>query len=116
MGLIMEEIALELIHVLAVITAKKGMRKHVLEAFHQNSSTVRQEKGCMEYMAAVDADDAGALQTKLGDETFVVVEKWENRGALKDHAASPGMAAFAERTKDLIESRIIHVLSPTVGA
>ena len=116
MGLIMEEIALEFIHVLAVITAKKGMRKHVLAAFHQNSSTVHQEQGCVEYIATVDANDAGTLQTKFGDDTFVVVEKWESLAALKDHAASPDMAAFAERTKDLIESRIIHVLSPTVGA
>ena len=107
---------MELIHVVAVITAKRGMRKHVLEAFHQNSSTVRQEKGCMEYMAAVDADDVGALQTMLGDETFVVVEKWESLAALKDHAASPHMAAYAQRTKDLIASRVIHVLSPTAGA
>ena len=104
------------IHVVAVITAKMGMREKILEAFHQNSSTVRQEQGCMEYMACVDADDAGALQTMLGDETFVVVEKWESLGALKDHAASPHMAAYAQKTKDLIESRVIHVLSPTVGA
>ena len=116
MGLIMEEIALEFMHVLAVITAKKGMRKHVLEAFHQNASTVRQQKGCMEYMATIDADDAGALQTKFGDDTFVVVEKWESLGALKDHAASPHMAAYAQKTKDLIASRVIHVLSPTAGA
>ena len=116
MGLIMEEIALEFIHVLAVITAKKGMRKHILEAFHQNSSTVRQEQGCMEYIATIDANDAGALQAKFGDDTFVVVEKWESLGALKDHAASPHMAAYAQKTKDLIASRVIHVLSPTAGA
>ena len=116
MGLIMEEIAMELIHVVAVITAKTGMRKKILEAFHQNSPTVRQEQGCMEYIATIDANDVGALQTKFGDDTFVVVEKWGSLGALKDHAASPDMAAFTQRTKDLIESRIIHVLSPTVGA
>ena len=116
MGLIMEEIAMERIHVVAVITAKKGMRKHILEAFHQNSSTVRQEQGCMEYIATIDANDAGALQAKFGDDTFVVVEKWESLAALKDHAASPHMAAYAQRTKDLIASRVIHVLSPTAGA
>ena len=104
------------IHVVAVITAKPGVRGKILEAFHQNSSTVHKEQGCVEYIATVDANDVGALQTKLGDDTFVVVEKWESLGALKDHAASPHMAAFTQRTKDLIESRIIHVLSPTVGA
>ena len=104
------------IHVVAVITAKTGMREKILEAFHQNSSTVHQEQGCVEYIATVDANDAGALQTKFGDDTFVVVEKWESLVALKDHAASPHMAAYAEKTKDLIETRVIHVLSPTAGA
>ena len=100
------------IHVVAVITAKTGMREKILEAFHQNSPTVREEQGCIAYVATVDANDVGALQTKFGDDTFVVVEKWENLSALKDHAASPHMAAYGQKTKDLIESRTIHVLSP----
>ena len=103
------------IHVVAVITARAGMREKILEAFQQNSPTVRKEQGCIEYIATVDANNAGALQTKFGDDTFVVVEKWENLGALKDHAVSPHMAAYAQKTKDLIKSRTIHVLSPTAG-
>lgn len=100
------------IHVLAVITAKRGMREKILEVFHQNSPTVRKEQGCIEYIATVDASNAGALQTKYGEDTFVVVEKWQNLGALENHAASPHMAAYAKKTKDLIEKRTIHVLSP----
>ena len=107
---------MEPIHVMAVITAKTGMREKILEAFHENSSTVHQEQGCVEYIATVDANDAGALQAKFGDDTFVVVEKWESLTALKDHATSPHMAAYAQKTKDLIESRVVHVLSPTVRA
>ena len=103
------------IHVMAVITAKPGMREKILEAFHQNSPTVKKEQGCIEYIATADANDAGELQTKFGDDTFVVVEKWENLGALKDHATSLHMAAYAEKTRDLIESRIIHVLSAIAG-
>ena len=104
------------IHVVAVITAKQGKRREVLEAFHQNSPTVHEEQGCIEYIATVDANDAGALQTKFGDDTFVVVEKWESLGALKNHATSPHMVAYAHKTKELIESRIIHVLSPSAGS
>lgn len=100
------------IHVMAVITAKKGMRGKILEAFLHNSPTVHKEQGCVEYIATVDANDVGALQTNFGNDTFVVVEKWESLGALKDHATSSHMAAYAKKTKDLIESRIIHVLSP----
>ena len=104
------------IHVVAVITAKPGMRENILEAFHQNSPTVHEEQGCIEYIATIDANDAGVLQTKFGDDTFVVVEKWESLCALKDHATSPHMAEYAQKTADLIESRIIHVLSPITGA
>ena len=105
---------METIHVVAVITAKTGKRSEILEAFNQNSPNVQQEQGCIEYIATVDADDAGSLQTKFGDDTFVVIEKWESLDALKDHAASPHMVAYGQNTKQLIESRIVHVLSPTV--
>ena len=104
---------MKIIHVVAIITAKPEMRRNILEAFHENSPTVHKEQGCIEYTATVDVNDAGALQTKFGDDTFVVVEKWESLDALKDHATSPHMAAYAQKTKDLIENRIIYVLSPT---
>ena len=65
-----------------------------------------------EYGPAVDADPAPPVQAKLGPDTFVVVEKWESMEALKAHAAAPHMKAYAEKTKDLIASRVIHILSP----
>ena len=107
---------MDAIHVVAIITAKTGMREKILEAFHQNSPAVQKEEGCIQYIATADANDVGALQTKFDDATFVVVEKWESLNALKDHAASPHMAAYAQKTKDLIESRIVHVLSPIAGS
>jgi quinol monooxygenase YgiN len=73
---------------------------------------VRAEKGCIEYGAAVDADPALPVQTKYGPETFVVVEKWESLDALKAHAAAPHMAAYGAKTKELLASRVIHILSP----
>ena len=44
-----------MIHVIAIITAKPGLRAQVLEAFHANREAVLAEKGCIEYGAAVDA-------------------------------------------------------------
>lgn len=101
-----------MIHVLALISAKPGLRDRVLEAFHANIPAVRAEEGCIEYGPAVDASDAGAFQTKLGSDVFVVVEKWATLEALKAHASAPHMVAYATRTKDLIAKRVIHVLSP----
>jgi quinol monooxygenase YgiN len=101
-----------MIHVLAIITAKPGQRDAVLEAFRANVPAVHAEKGCIEYGAAVDADGFGSLQTKFGPDTFVVVEKWESPDALKAHAATPHMVAYGAKTRDLLASRVIHILSP----
>ena len=102
-----------MIHVLAIITANPGQREKVLEAFRANVPAVRAEAGCIEYGAAVDAEGVGSFQTKFGPDTFVVIEKWESAAALKGHAAAPHMAAYAAKTKPLIASRVIHVVSPT---
>ena len=40
-----------MIHVVAVITAKPGMRKAILQAFRANVPAVRAEKGRIEYGA-----------------------------------------------------------------
>ena len=101
-----------MVHVIAVITAKPGKRDAILEAFRANVPNVRAEQGCIEYGAAVDADPALPVQTKYGPDTFVVIEKWQSLDALKAHAAAPHMAAYAAKTRELIASRVIHVLTP----
>ena len=103
---------METVHVLALITAKPGRRAELLEAFQANVPAVHAEDGCIEYVATVDAEGAGSSQTRFGEDTFVVVEQWASLEALRAHAAAPLMAAYAARTKDLIASRVIHVLSP----
>ncbi len=101
-----------MIHVVAVITAKPGQREAVLEKFRANVPAVRAEQGCIEYGAAVDAEGIGAFQAALGPDTFVVIEKWESAAALAAHAGAPHMRAYGAATKDMLESRAIHVLSP----
>jgi len=101
-----------MIHVVAVITAKPGMREQILQAFRANVPAVRAEKGCIEYGAAVDADNALPVQTKWGPDTFLVIEKWDSMDALKAHVAAPHMAAYGAKTKEMLASRVIHILSP----
>ena len=101
-----------MIHVIAVITAKSGKRDEVLKHFRANVPAVRAEKGCIEYGAAIDAEPALPIQTKYGPDTFVVVEKWESMDALKAHAAAPHMKEYGAKTKELLASRVIHILSP----
>src|ERR1700694_285030 len=102
-----------MIHVIAVITAKPGKRDAILQAFRANCPAVRAEKGCIEYGAAVDAENALPIQTRWGPDSFLVIEKWESMDALKAHAAAPHMGASGARTKEMIASRVIHILTPT---
>jgi quinol monooxygenase YgiN len=101
-----------MIHVIALITAKPGQREAILEAFRANIPAVLAEQGCIEYGPAVDADGLGSFQTRLGPDSFMVVEKWESVDALKAHSRAPHMAAYSARVKDMIADRVIHVLSP----
>ena len=99
-----------MIHVIAIITAKPGMRGAILEAFHANMPAVHAEDGCVEYGPVIDAE--GGPGAKFGTDTFVVVEKWASLDHLKAHAASPHMAAYGAKTKDLLANREIHVCQP----
>ncbi len=100
-----------MIQVIAIITAKPGQRAAVLEAFRANMPMVHAERGCVEYAPAIDVDDAGPPQTPVGADTFVVIEKWETLEALRAHGASPHMAAYAAKVKDMLATRVVHVLN-----
>ena len=102
-----------MIHVIAVITAKPGLRDTVLEYFRANVPAVRAEQGCIEYGAAIDSEGAPAIQTPWGPDTFVVIEKWESIVALKAHGIAPHMVAYGATSKELLANRVIHILSPT---
>ena len=51
-----------MIHVLAVITAKPGMRDTILTHFRANVPAVKAEQGCIEYGAAIDAEKRDAFE------------------------------------------------------
>lgn len=101
-----------MIHVIAIITTKPGQRAKVLEAFRANMPAVHAEAGCIEYAPAVDTPPVGSFQTALGPDTFVVVEKWESAKHLEAHIAAPHMQAYGAKVRDMIASRVIHVLDP----
>ena len=102
-----------MIHVIAVVTTKRGQRDNVLQAFRANVPAVRAEQGCIEYEASIDSVPLLSFQTDFGADTFVVIEKWESIEALKAHSMAPHMVAYGTRTREMISNRVIHVLSPT---
>jgi quinol monooxygenase YgiN len=102
----------DMIHVLAIVTAKPGLRDAVLKEFRASVSNVHAEKGCIEYGPVIDAEGAGSTQTALGPDSFAVIEKWESMEALKAHGAAPHMAAYAAKTRPMVANRVIYMLSP----
>ena len=100
-----------MLHVIAIVQAKPGQRAAILEAIRANLPAVRAEHGCIEYGPAIDAESVGPFHPMAGADTIFVIEKWADAAALKAHAAAPHMAAYAAKVKDLIASRVIHVLA-----
>ncbi|MFK7836423.1 MAG: putative quinol monooxygenase [Sulfitobacter sp.] len=103
---------MSIVHVIAVITTKRGKRAEVLDLFNANVPAVLAEDGCIAYEATIDTENAGPMQAAFGEDTFVVVEKWESMAALGAHAVSEHMKAYAASTKDMLADRKIHILSP----
>ena len=101
-----------LVHVIALITTKPGLRDEVLAIFRANVPAVLAEAGCVAYEPTVDAAGFGGPQAELGPDTIVVVERWASRETLKAHGVAPHMKAYAERVKDMLAGRVIHVLEP----
>ena len=104
-----------MIHVLAIITAKPGMREHILEAYRANVDAVRAEAGCVAYEAVVDVASGGPGFAQFGPDSFVVVEQWTSMAALQAHGVAPHMKAYGLKVKDWTASRAIHVLEPVRG-
>ena len=103
---------MSIVHVVAVISAKQGKRSEVLKLFHANVPNVLAEDGCIEYLPAIDAKKAGGLQTEIGPDSFIVIEKWESLEHLKAHATAAHMKEYAFKVKDLLVDRTIHILAP----
>lgn len=101
-----------MIHVIAIITTKPGLRDSVLCKFSEIVPLVRAEQGCVEYEAVVDFRPVQDGQTPLGHDTFMVVEKWESAEDLDAHSKAQHMVVYRGKVKDKIAGRAIHVLSP----
>ena len=100
-----------MIHVVAVITAHPGQRAKILQALAANRPAVLAEAGCIEYNAVTDAPGLPPSRGTLGEDTLMVLEKWESLAALQAHGKSAHMAEYGAKTREFTASRVIHVLS-----
>lgn len=102
-----------MLYVFARITAKAGQRDALLDMFVRHAQKARTDKGCIEYRAAVDADEATRAIVRaepLGPDTYLVREEWESATDLKAHVEGRHMKEYVAQTKDLVASRVIFAL------
>lgn len=102
-----------MIHVLAEIRTKPGMRAAFIDDLRALEPLVRAEAGCIEYAGAVDVATALAVQAPLRDDVVMVIEKWSDEAALAAHLVAPHMHAHRARVKPFVAGVTIHVLRPS---
>lgn len=100
-----------MIHVIATIEVVEGKRDAFLAEFRKLMPKVHAEKGCIEYGPAVDVDTGLPMQDQRPN-NVVIIEKWSDVPALKDHLAQPHMTAYREAVKDYVRGVRLQVLQP----
>ncbi len=98
-----------MIHVIAKVETVAGQRAKFLEEFHKLVPQVLAEDGCVEYGPTIDAETEIPAQLKAGDNTAVIIERWETLDALKAHLVADHMTAYRERVKDLVQKTVLEV-------
>ena len=101
-----------MIHVLATIELAPGTREAFLTEFRKVTKLVRKEPGCTEYGAAIDEPTSLAVQELAGDDTVIVVEKWDSLDALLGHLKAPHMVEYRLRVQDYVRGVRLQVLRP----
>jgi len=90
-----------MVHVVVMVKVKEGKAGDFVRLFKSVASTVSQEKGCVQYMATVDAPDAPP--ETVDKNTVTILEKWDCLEDIQNHMATPHMKEFFEKQKDLVE-------------
>ena len=98
-----------MIMVIASIRVKTGKMPDYLAILKTVVPEVRSEKGCIEYIPAVDLDTKMPPQI-VDKEIVTILEKWVSLDELEAHLVSAHMLDYREKVKNLIEKVTIKVL------
>lgn len=101
-----------MICVVATIALMDGKRENYLEEIRKILTIVRKEKGCIEYAPTVDADTGSNFQIKNRPDTVIILEKWDDLEALKNHGISSHMTDFRHAVKAYMQSVQLQILTP----
>jgi quinol monooxygenase YgiN len=101
-----------MIHVIATIKVKPGMRETYLGILKANVPNVLAEKGCIAYVPTVDVESGIPVQVDLRPDVVTLVETWESLADLQTHLKTPHMLNYREKVKDIVKNISLHVLTP----
>jgi len=105
-----------MIHVLALIELHPGTREKFLHEFHALIPLVHAEHGCIEYGSAIDCPTAIPVQSLLGNDSVMVVEKWSDTAALEAHLTAPHMTDYRTKVRDFVKNVSLRILRPSTDA
>ncbi|RLD67204.1 MAG: antibiotic biosynthesis monooxygenase [Bacteroidetes bacterium] len=98
-----------MINVIASIHIKEGQLSEFIEIFKSNIPNVLKEKGCIKYVATIDAN-SGIDTQELNKNVITVIEKWESIEDLHAHLSAQHMLAYKEKVKNIVEEVSLKVL------
>jgi quinol monooxygenase YgiN len=98
----------QMIHVIAVVTAKPGRRAELIKELEAIIPLQRAEQGFVEVSLTMDTD---GTKDRFGDDAFVMIEKWESRETFEAHLATPHLRSYNEQIRERVANIAIHVLS-----
>ena len=98
-----------MIYLVVSVRVKAGKLQEFLELFGSVAPLVREEKGCVQYVAATDFD-SGLPPQVFEKDVVTILEKWEDLEALQNHLAAPHMAVYFKKEKGLTGGSSIKIL------
>ena len=91
------------------VRVKPGKREEYIALFKTIAVKVRAEKGCLQYITAVDFKVGLPIQV-FEENVVTILEKWESLEALQAHLAAPYMAEFFQKEGALVEGNVLKML------
>jgi quinol monooxygenase YgiN len=98
-----------MIHVIAAIQAREGKLDNLTTAFRTIVVSTRQKAGCIEYNLAAHLPSGLPGQAPFNCDELIIVEKWADLDALKEHIADPDYRAWFTGVWDWVASASMQI-------
>jgi quinol monooxygenase YgiN len=98
-----------MIHVIASVQIREGLRPEFIELFKSNLPNVLAEKGCVDYALTIDLP-TGFPPQELNENVVTIIEKWDSLEDLQAHLSAPHMVEFQEKEKEFVDNVSLKVL------